>query len=185
MGPLRDTGRGGTETRRRPRRRTGLGRTAETTSRARLLALSRKVESLLIEVAVALGVVLLCVQFLLSLPTVRYVMSYVDRLEGVALEDPWPSVTVVLLEGEPAGSAYLLVNGRRAAAFALGQVRVRVAPGDLLEVDGTDLEGEGVFEVVETRGGVAAPAPGDRVTTRGGVSSLGRVVLSSPGGGGD
>lgn len=111
-------------------------------------------------------------------------MSYVDRLEGVSLEAEGASVTVALARGGPASSAYLLVNGERAAAFVTSEVRLAVKGEELLEVDGTRLDGEAVFVIVETSGGVKFPAPGAKVTTRKSVGSFGRVEFeTAPGGG--
>lgn len=160
-------------------RRTGRRALAD----PRYFALSARMEAVLIQAVVALGLVVVLSQVLLTIPAARYVMSQVARLEGVALWEETPTVTIALRAGSPGRAAAVLVNGERAATFASDQVRLRVRPGDLLEVDGTGLDGEGVFEVVETTGGLRVPALGERVVTRGGVRSLGRVEVSSGGGG--
>jgi hypothetical protein len=158
-------------------------RTGRTRPDPRFYSLSARVEAVLVQAVIALGLVLIASQLLLTTPTARYVMSYVDRLEGVALWEAAPSVTIALVSGTPGRQAYVLVNGERAANFATGQARLLVGPGDLLELDGTGLDGEGVFEVVETTGAVTSPSLGLRVTTCRGVSSLGRVeTTSGPGG---
>jgi len=133
------------------------------------------VEALLLQLVVALGVIVVLSQVLLTMPGARYVMSYVDRLEGVALDPGGPSVTVLMSRGNPGHAAYLLVNGQRASSFALGIITVGVNAGDLLEVDGTGLDGDGTFQVAATTGGVLAPAKGSEVVTHRGVTSLGRV----------
>jgi len=145
--------------------------------------LSARVERVLVQAVVALGVTVVLAQFLLTLPTARLVMSYVDRLEGVPLASGGATVTVSLMSGEPAHAAYLLVNGERAASFASGVVRVVVRPGDLLEVDGTGLTAQGVFAVSQVTGGVVAPTVGLRVTTDRSVARLAWVELESGGDG--
>jgi hypothetical protein len=146
-------------------------------------SLSRRAEALLVQVIVALGVLIVLTQLLLTVPAARYVMSYVNRLEGVALGPGGASVTVALESGTPAKAAWLLLNGRRAADFALGSVRVQVKAGDSLEVDGTSLAGDGRFTVLLTAGGVAVPAAGLSVTTHGDVVPFGRVTFQTgPGG---
>jgi len=146
-------------------------------------SLSRRVDALLIQAIVALGVVVVLSQLLLTVPAARYVMSYVNRLEGVALDPGGASVTVALESGAPAEAACLLVNGQRAADFALGSVRVQVKAGDSLAVDGTSLTGEGVFTVLLTAGGVAVPAAGLSITTHRNVLPLGRVTFQTDPGG--
>lgn len=155
---------------RRPRRR---GRGLD----PRFDSLGARLEAVLVQAIVAFGVVLIAAQVLLTLPAARYVMSYVDRLEGIPLSEGRPSVTIVLSEGAPPQSAALLVNGKRAAGFSGGQITVNVLDGDLLEVDGTALDGQGVFEVIAVGRGVTAPAVGSRAVTDGGVATLGRVEL--------
>jgi len=138
----------------------------------------------LVQALVALALVLVAGQFLLTVPAARYVMSYVDRLEGVALGDDGPTITVVLVEGGSWDNAFLLVNGERASGFSGGQVRVAVAEGDLIEVDGTGLDAKAIFEIAETSGGVTAPAVGQTVVTEGGIGSFGRVECQRPAGDG-
>jgi len=149
-----------------------------------LPAAAAGLERTLIQFLVALAVVLVSAQLLLTVPAARYVMSYVERLEGLPLQADVPCVTIVLAGGGPGEKAYLLLNGERVATFAGGRVDVAVAPGDLLQVDGRDLDGEGVFEVRAVRGPVAAPPVGATAVTRGGDASFGRVKMESPPGGG-
>lgn len=148
----------------------------------RFFAASAKLERVLVQVVVVLGLVLIASQLLLTIPAVRYVMSYVDRLEGVALDPGGASVTVSLVSGSPAQGARLLVNGEPAATFSTGLVRVAVAGGDLIEIDGTGLSGEGRFKVVAVEGGVSSPQVGLEVQTAAGVASLGRVEFETSGG---
>lgn len=136
-------------------------------------------ESVLVQTVAALGAVLVLGQLLLSLPAARHVMSYVDRLEGVALDAGGAAVTVVMTGGGPGQNAFLLVNGQQAASFATEAVRINVKAGDLLEIDGSRLDGEASFEVVGVAGGVSAPAVGTRVVTRRGVVSLERVEFEA------
>ncbi|MCL6581311.1 MAG: hypothetical protein K6U08_06835 [Firmicutes bacterium] len=145
--------------------------------------LSARVERVLVQAVVALGVTVVLAQLLLTFPAARLVMSYVDRLEGVPLTSGGATVTVALMSGEPAHAAYLLVNGERAASFASGVVRVVVRPGDLLEVDGTGLTTQGVFAVTQVTGAVVAPTVGLRVTTDRSVARLGWVELELVGDG--
>ena len=147
------------------------------------VSLSRRVDALLIQAIVALGVLVVLTQLLLTVPAARYVMSYVNRLEGVALDPGGASVTIALESGTPAGEACLLVNGQRAADFALGSVRVQVKAGDTLAVDGTSLAGEGVFTVLLTAGGVAVPTAGLSITTHQDVVPVGRVTFQTDPGG--
>ncbi len=149
----------------------------------RFYSVSARLERVLVQAVIALGVTLLLAQFLLTIPATRYVMSYVDRLEGVALDSGGASVTVLMTGGSPGQGARLLVNGRYAGAFATGLVRVQVKGGDLLEIDGTGLAGGGSFKVIAVTGGVSRPAVGDTVETQRGVSSLGRVEFVVSGGG--
>lgn len=144
----------------------------------RVDSLGARLESVLIQAIVAFGLVLIAGQVLLTVPAARYVMSYVDRLEGVPLAERRPSVTIVLSKGEPAHSAILFINGRRAAGFSGGQVTVNVLEGDLLEVDGTALDGDAVFEVIAVAGGVTAPEVGTRVLTSNSLATLGRVLVA-------
>ena len=161
----------------RAKRRVRAGRAGRAVSEVRFYALSARVEAVLVQAIVALGLVLVASQLLLTTPAARYVMSYVDRLEGVALWEAAPTVTIALISGTPGHRAHVLVNGQRAANFVTGQARLLVGQGDLLELDGTGLEGEGTFEVVDLAGAVKAPPVGFRVTTRNGVTSLGRVEI--------
>lgn len=148
----------------------------------RFYSVSARLEGVLIQSVIALGLVCVLGQFLLTVPAARYVMSYVDRLEGVALDPGGASVTIVLASGSPGQGARLFVNGRQAGTFATGMLWVQVSGGDLIEVDGSGLTGEGRFEVVASSGGVSAPAVGLKVTTRRGAASLGRVEFETGGG---
>ncbi len=150
----------------------------------RFFTLSARLERVFVQAIFAFGLVMVVAQVLLTVPGVRQAMSYVDRLEGIPLGAGGATVTITLSVGSPKGSALLVVNGHRASSFAGGEVRLVVAPGDLLEVDGTMLEGEAVFEVIATDGGVSAPKVGEKVVTHRGVGSFGRVVFEDGAGGG-
>lgn len=166
----------------RPGRPTRTVRAGRPYPGPRFYSASARLERVLVQAVIAFGLVCVLAQFLLTVPAARYVMSYVDRLEGVALDPGGASVTVVLSNGSPGQAARLLVNGRRAGTFATGMLRVEVSGGDLLEVDGTGLTGEGLFAVIATSGGVSAPAVGLEVRTHRGVTSLGRVGFETGGG---
>jgi hypothetical protein len=56
---------------------------------------------------------------------------------------------------------------------------IAVSAGDLLEIDGSAYGGPLTFQVVSAEG-LAAPAPGTRITTHGDILPLGRVRLAAP-----
>lgn len=147
-------------------------------------------ERFLTQLVVALGVTLLLAQVALKLPGTRQLLTWAAGPESAVLgqtpgstlagsEDAF--VTLMLVAGHPPQAAWLLVNGRREAGFAAGWLEVQVADGDLLEIDGTGLSGEGRFQVIAASDRIETPRVGTVVSTWGGVASLGRVRFSTGG----
>ncbi len=83
-------------------------------------------------------------------------------------------VRVDLISAARAPRAVFLRDSTPVATFRDGSVDVTVAPGDLLEVDGSAYRQPLTFQVVAAAG-LAAPSLGLRVTTRGDIAYLGRV----------
>jgi len=162
-------------------------------------SLADRVERVLMQ-AVILGLVALTlVQTLQVVPFVRRQLSITEALEGITYEEflAWLpdragaepmnlaaapasrmeapfTLTVVLVNQESAPLARLLVDGRVVGTFEEAALTVSVAPGQEVEVDGTQVSEALTFRVVGASG-LASPALGSSVVTRGSRQSLGEV----------
>lgn len=129
-------------------------------------------------------------QALLTNPSVRRVVSFVDRLEGQPIEtarrispEPLPVVPrawgrlTIRLEGGVSKSAVLLVNGEEVSDFSRGEVTIEVRAGDLIEIDGGTKVQDLVFRVTEASSGMVSPFRGQTVRTRGTIEILSRVRI--------
>lgn len=81
---------------------------------------------------------------------------------------------VVSVTRRTAPGARLLVDGQPAGHFGTGSVAIDVRPGQVLVVDGAGYREPLIFRVVEVSG-LADPALGAQVTTRGDQQRLGVV----------
>lgn len=88
-------------------------------------------------------------------------------------------LTVLLETTRTAPTVKLFVGGRAVADFAAGKASAEVRAGELIDVDATDDDRELTFRVVVSEG-LAAPALGHEVTTRGERKSLGVARKASP-----
>lgn len=88
-------------------------------------------------------------------------------------------LTVLLETTRSAPRVKLLVGGRAVSDFAAGKATAQVKAGDLVAIDATDDDRELTFRVVVSDG-LASPALGHEVTTRGDQKSLGVARKASP-----
>jgi hypothetical protein len=86
------------------------------------------------------------------------------------------SLRVTLLSQPRAPRAVLLVNARAVVRFTGPEVTVAVAPGDLVEIDGSAYRQTLTFRVAGLSPDLAAPPVGTLVATRGDIAVLGRVA---------
>jgi hypothetical protein len=160
---------------------------------------SDQVERLFMQGAIAVLVLLVLVQTLALHPALRRILNQLEGLEGYAWnrEQVWGEDVVIpaAAEGRPAGAVHtltvvlmnrpaapeakLLVGGKEVGRFRQGKLTVPVAPGQPVVVDGTGTAEALVFRVVGAPG-LAAPALGQQVTTRGDRQHLGTVRLQRP-----
>lgn len=167
--------------------------------------LADRVERFLMQMVILGLVALVLVQTLQVVPFIRRQMSLTEALEGISHEEylAWLpagsgaasggeglalspvssersplSLTVVLVSQRSAPGARLLVDGQVAGTFASSALTVAVAQGQLVEVDGSQVAEELTFRVVGAPG-LANPALGTSVVTRGNRRSLGEVRAGS------
>ncbi len=84
------------------------------------------------------------------------------------------SLKVMVITRRSVPQARLLVDGQPAGDFREGTVAVQVRPGQILTIDGARVAEPLLFRVVEVSG-LAVPALGTTVTTRGDAKRLGVV----------
>lgn len=84
------------------------------------------------------------------------------------------TITVFLVTKRSEPRARLLVAGRPAGDFTTGSVTAKVAPGQTVAVDGTEVAAALTFRVIGSRD-LASPALGSEVTTMANTKELGTV----------
>jgi hypothetical protein len=139
----------------------------------------------------AFGLAVLFVsQALLLNPSIRRMVSLIERLEGEPLAvarriDPEPKplqprqsgTFAIQMESGAGRTAVLLLNGEEISTFDKGVVTVEVRSGDLVEIDGGLAPREMRFRVTEASKGMIAPFVGQVLTTRGTIEILARVRI--------
>lgn len=167
-------------------------------------SLSDRVERLLMQLVILGLVALVLFQGLMVNPMIRRALNLLEGADGVALnqEPVWQemlrsqaaaddgdpiaipattaatahSITVMSMTRRSVPEARLLVGGRVAGTFVDGRVTAAVEPGQTVAVDCTRVAQSLKFRVVSSQG-LASPALGAEVTTRGDKKSLGVVRL--------
>ncbi|MDP2857959.1 MAG: hypothetical protein Q8P50_08285 [Bacillota bacterium] len=152
--------------------------------------LSGALDKFLLRFAAISLALLFASQALLLNPSIRRMVSLVDRLEGEPLAvarriDPEPKPPLprlagtftIQLENSTGRTAVLLLNGEEVATFEKGIVTVEVRSGDLVEVDGGLFAREMRFRVTQASKGMVAPFSGQLLTTKGTIEILARVKI--------
>lgn len=147
-----------------------------------LLRMAARVERALVRTVVIFLIVLVVGQAVISDGSGRWMMTFVNPLEGVpgavpATARPAAYQITLALENRPsAPDVAVRVNGMRVAAFYRPILTVGVNPGDELAIDARCCREELVFQVVDVSPGAAMPVIEGPITTRGDLAYLGRVV---------
>lgn len=150
-----------------------------------------KGEKLLLKVVVLGFVALVIAQSLLTNDSMRFYLSWAERLEGEPFGE-WVSssarvmdsqselfanLTVELQDFSSLAKAGLLINGEKAADFRLKQVTVKVFPGDTIEIDGSFYSRPLTFKVVQASSHLSQPCLHQLVQTDSNRVFLGKVKL--------
>lgn len=150
-------------------------------------------ERLLMYSAVLCLVLLFVSQIALTQPGLRRVLSLTDRLEGepyLAVEPKQPAVTrpgavkdaqyveLTIVSGGEIGDVRVLVNSEAVAVFGSEKtVMIQVHDGDVVEIDGDQVQDVMEVEVSAVSAGVVSPQQGKKVMYFGRPETVSWVIL--------
>ncbi len=105
-----------------------------------------KIERLLIIIFSICFALLILAQVLMTFPNARMFLTQEEKVEGVFLEKSDALydkgvVVIELINHERIDAAWVLVNGQKKVNFTGKQVSISVKDTDLIEVDGTKVDG--------------------------------------------
>lgn len=140
--------------------------------------------------AVILGFVLLVVtQSILTSDSMRFYLSWAERLEGQPFEE-WSNPSARVLDAESEIFAYLtveikdfsslskaklLINNQEVADFRDKKITVKVSPDDIISIDGSFYHQPLEFEISESSSNIFYPALHQVIKTNSTVESLDKV----------
>ncbi|ATW24097.1 hypothetical protein [Candidatus Formimonas warabiya] len=148
-----------------------------------------KGEKILLRVIIVGFVALVVVQSMLTSDSMRFYLSWAERLEGQPLQE-WSNPSARVMESESTVFAYLtveladfsslakariLINGTEVADFRNKQVTIKVYPDDLIEIDGSFYDRRLKFEIIGVSDSIGEPTLHQVIQTYRSVTSLGKV----------
>ena len=100
-------------------------------------------EKILFRTCIIFFIILISVQIVLSVPSVRVHLNIMDKSVGLPLgSDEYlygrGKVTLALIDEEPDPQAKILVNGEQIAVFDKLEKPINVNDGDVIEIDGSE-----------------------------------------------
>lgn len=148
-----------------------------------------KFEKILLRVIILGLIALFLAQSLLTVDSMRFYLSWAERLEGEPLpgcsgstarvmetdSGIFANLTIELKDFSSLAKADLLINGEKAADFRNKKVIVKVYPEDILEIDGSFYNLPVDFQVVKVSENILEPALNRTVKTENNVALLGKV----------
>jgi len=139
---------------------------------------------------VILGFVLLVVtQSMLTSDSMRFYLSWSERLEGQPFQE-WSNPSARVLDKESAlfahltielkdfsslSKAKLLINGQETSDFRDKKITVKVYPDDVISIDGSFYNRPLEFKVSEASPNISNPTPNQIIKTNSTVESFGKV----------
>ncbi|AEY66244.1 hypothetical protein [Clostridium sp. BNL1100] len=109
-------------------------------------------EKILFRTCIIFFIVLISVQIVLSVPSVRVRLNIMDKSVGIPLgSDEYlygrGKVTLELIDEEPDPQAKILVNGEQVAVFDKIEIPINVNDGDVIEIDGSESQISHIIKV--------------------------------------
>ncbi|WP_024834334.1 hypothetical protein [Ruminiclostridium josui] len=100
-------------------------------------------EKILFRTCIIFFIVLISVQIILSMPSVRMRLNITDKSVGIPLgSDEYlygrGMVTLEMIAEEPDPQTKILVNGEQVAGFDKIEIPINVNDGDVIEIDGSE-----------------------------------------------
>jgi hypothetical protein len=147
---------------------------------------TQRFEKALLKLGVLMLLLLFLAQFLLTNDTIRSIINPIERLEGEPIEqvflpeytDIQESIRIELeLEGQAQALVKVLVNKTEVTAFTEQRVVLEVHEGDMIEIDGQEVEDAVTIRIMAVHGPLKTPLVGHSVTTFGTNELLGWVTL--------
>jgi hypothetical protein len=140
------------------------------------------VEKILFFAFVCVFIALVFVQGTLMNPTMRTFLVNDKDIAGRALGDEEylykeGQISIALLESESNQDVKILVNGDEVAAFNENLVTLSVKDGDVIEVDGSLIEGETEVEIISASDNVAGIEVGKKVKVNSNIEEIARVSV--------
>ncbi|MGI6684842.1 MAG: hypothetical protein ACOX47_05030 [Bacillota bacterium] len=146
-------------------------------------------EKILVRIVIFGLVALVGVQAMLTSDSMRFYLSFAERLEGQPFQE-WSNPTARVLDTESSifahltvelkdfsslSKAKLLVNGEEIADFRNKKITVKVYPDDIISIDGTFYNRPLAFEISEISPNISWPVLHQIIETKSTVEHLGQV----------
>lgn len=146
-------------------------------------------EKFLLRLVIFGFVALIAVQSMLTLDSMRFYLSWAERLEGQPFQE-WSNPSARVMDAESAvfahltvslqdfsslSKAKLLINGKETADFRNKEITVKVCPEDEIAIDGTFYNRPIGFEITEVSPNISFPILHQKIETTSTVASFGEV----------
>lgn len=153
-----------------------------------------RVEKGLIRFIVLALVILVIAQGAMSSDTMRFYLSWGERMEGQVInlptekkeseqqsagkvESPYAIISLSVQKYSALPKAEILVNGEKAGTFASREVEIRLMAGDVVEIDSTAYNFPVEYKVESHSENLAYPRKGQTFTANQTIVMIGEIIV--------
>lgn len=158
------------------------GKTRKKSDKTAYKIMNMGFEKVLFFAFICVFIALVFVQGLLMNPSLRTFLVRDSDINGrpLAQEEYMykeGEISIALLESETNENIKLLVNGDEIAAFSENLVTLTVKDGDVIEVDGTLLDGETEVEIISATDNISGIEVGKKVKVNSNIEEISRISI--------
>lgn len=158
------------------------GKTRKKSDKTAYKIMNMGFEKVLFFAFICVFIALVFVQGLLMNPSLRTFLVRDSDINGrpLAQEEYMykeGEISIALLESETNENIKLLVNGDEIAAFSENLVTLTVKDGDVIEADGTLLDGETEVEIISATDNISGIEVGKKVKVNSNIEEISRISI--------